>query len=76
VARIFDPFFTTKDVKRGMGIGLKICRDIVHGHGGVLRVESGTGGGTRVVMELPGVPEGWAGAPSDGAESGVGTYHA
>jgi signal transduction histidine kinase len=75
VARIFDPFFTTKDVKLGMGIGLTICRDIVHSHGGVLRVERGTPGGTRVVIELPGVPEKRAGGPSEDAGSGVGTYH-
>ena len=58
IARIFDPCFTTKDSKRGMGIGLKICRDIVSGHGGILRVESGVPRGTRVVVELPGVAEG------------------
>jgi two-component system NtrC family sensor kinase len=56
VSRIFDPFFTTKSVKRGMGIGLKICRDIVDEHGGSLRVEPGTPAGTRVVIELPGAP--------------------
>jgi two-component system, NtrC family, sensor kinase len=52
-ARVFDPFFTTRETKRGMGIGLKICRDIVREHGGQMRVESGSQAGTRVVILLP-----------------------
>jgi two-component system, NtrC family, sensor kinase len=52
VARVFDPFFTTRTTKRGMGIGLKICRDIVHEHGGRMRVESEIQAGTRVVILL------------------------
>jgi signal transduction histidine kinase len=52
VARVFDPFFTTRTTKRGMGIGLKICRDIVHEHGGRMRVESESQAGTRVVILL------------------------
>jgi signal transduction histidine kinase len=56
LSRVFDPFFTTKAAKRGMGIGLKICRDIVGEHGGSLRVERGTPTGTRVAIELPALP--------------------
>ncbi|MFB3819144.1 MAG: sensor histidine kinase [Candidatus Methylomirabilales bacterium] len=50
---VFNPFFTTKPAKRGMGIGLKICRDIIEAHGGRLTVEPGAAGGTRVVIQLP-----------------------
>jgi signal transduction histidine kinase len=51
--RVFDPFFTTKGGGEGMGLGLKIARDIVLGHGGRLRVESDGNRGTRVVIHLP-----------------------
>ncbi len=75
VARIFDPFFTTKDAKHGMGIGLWLCRDIVRSHGGVLRIESGSPRGTRVVIELPGVPKTRQVRQLDNAETGAGTCH-
>ena len=36
--RIFIPFFTTK--KNGSGIGLSICKQIIHAHGGNISVTS------------------------------------
>jgi C4-dicarboxylate-specific signal transduction histidine kinase len=33
-AKIFEYFFTTKPEDRGTGIGLAICREILHGYGG------------------------------------------
>ncbi|MBN2193202.1 MAG: response regulator [Polyangiaceae bacterium] len=51
--RIFEPFFSTKRVGRGAGLGLAISRNIVHGFGGEIRVESGLGRGTRFVVCLP-----------------------
>jgi signal transduction histidine kinase len=65
-SRIFDPFFTTKTAKRGMGIGLKICRDIVMEHGGRLHVESGRERGARVVVEMPGSGKAPDGRSSEG----------
>lgn len=50
---LFDPLFTTKGSGKGMGVGLKIARDILAEHGGHLRVQSDGQRGTRVVMELP-----------------------
>ncbi|OJU21222.1 MAG: hypothetical protein BGN95_11405 [Sphingomonas sp. 66-10] len=50
-ADLFTPFVTTKP--RGMGIGLPLCRDIVEAHGGKLRAEPASGGGTVFYMTLP-----------------------
>ena len=49
-------FFTTKDSgdgKRGFGLGLAICRKIVHLHGGTLNISSLVGRGTTVQVDLP-----------------------
>lgn len=39
--------------KRGMGLGLAICREILTAHGGEIRVESDVGVGTRFTFRLP-----------------------
>lgn len=54
--RIFTPYFTTKnrgDEDRGFGLGLAICRKIVHLHGGNLTVSSKVKKGTTVQIDLP-----------------------
>lgn len=51
--RIFDPFFTTKPVGQGTGLGLAIAHQIVEQHGGLIRVASKPGVGTRFVVALP-----------------------
>jgi two-component system NtrC family sensor kinase len=53
LTRIFDPFFTTREVGSGTGLGLTICRDIVHAHGGRIAVESRVGEGTTFTIRLP-----------------------
>ena len=51
--RIFDPFFTTKPVGEGTGLGLAITHQIIHKHGGDIRVESSPGIGTCFYINLP-----------------------
>ncbi len=59
--RIFQPFFTTKATAargepRGSGLGLSICREIVHHHGGRIDVASVVGRGTTFTLNLPSRP--------------------
>lgn len=53
LARIFDPFFTTKPVGQGTGLGLSISFKIIQDHGGLIRVASEPGRGTRFLIRLP-----------------------
>ncbi|HVS53717.1 MAG TPA: ATP-binding protein [Opitutaceae bacterium] len=48
---IFEPFFTTKD--QGSGLGLWIVQQIMLGHGGVVSVANGPGGGAVFTLQLP-----------------------
>jgi signal transduction histidine kinase len=48
---LFEPFFTTKET--GTGLGLLSCKRIVGSHGGVMRVESEPGRGTRFDLYIP-----------------------
>lgn len=49
--KIFTPFYTTKT--QGTGLGLPICRQLMEGNGGVLRVDSHLGQGSCFTLELP-----------------------
>ena len=48
---LFEPFYTTKE--SGTGLGLVSCKRIVTAHGGVMRVESSPGQGTRFHLYIP-----------------------
>ncbi|HVI00479.1 MAG TPA: response regulator [Enhygromyxa sp.] len=54
--RIFEPFVTMKPVGVGTGLGLYICRDIIHHLGGVIEVESELGKGSTFKVRLPPAP--------------------
>jgi two-component system OmpR family sensor kinase len=57
--RIFEPFArgvhanTDRAAGSGIGLGLAICKRIIDGHRGQIRVEDRPGGGARFVVELP-----------------------
>jgi signal transduction histidine kinase len=54
---IFEAFYRTaeaqKQVKRGMGLGLAISKDIIERHGGRIRCDSTPGEGSTFIVELP-----------------------
>ncbi len=47
---IFEPFFTTKDEGYGVGLGLSTVFGIMERHGGTIRVEETSPGGTHFVL--------------------------
>jgi signal transduction histidine kinase len=49
--QLFRPFATTK--KKGVGLGLYTCREVVRAHGGEIQVESQKGSGTYFRVVLP-----------------------
>lgn len=51
--RVFEPFVRGEG-STGTGLGLAIARAIVDAHGGTIRLAEEPGGGTAVVIELPG----------------------
>jgi signal transduction histidine kinase len=50
-SHLFEAFRSTK--RDGMGLGLTICKSIAEAHGGTLRYEANTGGGTIFRFTLP-----------------------
>jgi C4-dicarboxylate-specific signal transduction histidine kinase len=48
---VFEPFVTTKTT--GLGLGLALCRSIVHAHGGRLTAENNPGRGVTFHCVLP-----------------------
>jgi two-component system osmolarity sensor histidine kinase EnvZ len=54
---VFKPFFRLEGSRNqetgGVGLGLTIARDVVHGHGGDLALDEAPGGGLRACIRLP-----------------------
>ncbi|MBA2937693.1 PAS domain S-box protein [Paenibacillus sp. CGMCC 1.16610] len=51
LTQLGEPFFTTKT--NGTGLGLMVCKRIIHGHNGDLTIQSKINQGTKVQIELP-----------------------
>ncbi|MCA9408923.1 MAG: hypothetical protein KC733_09550 [Candidatus Omnitrophica bacterium] len=49
--RIFEPFYTTKG--NNLGLGLSICKEIIHQHGGVIEVLSEENKGASFTVKIP-----------------------
>jgi two-component system sensor histidine kinase HydH len=47
----FEPFFTTKS--RGTGLGLPLAKRIIEAHGGEIKIDTPSTGGTTVTLVLP-----------------------
>lgn len=52
-ARIFEPFMQLSGKVGGAGLGLAMCREIVHQHGGRILLDSSLGEGSRFTVCLP-----------------------
>jgi len=56
--RVFEPFFTTKQHegrldRRGIGLGLHVCKQLMEEQGGSIAVQSKFGEGTTFTLTLP-----------------------
>lgn len=51
MAKLGTAFYTTKE--NGTGLGLSVCYNIIHNHGGKMEVDSKPGEGTRFTVLLP-----------------------
>ncbi|MFA7487167.1 MAG: HAMP domain-containing sensor histidine kinase, partial [Lysobacteraceae bacterium] len=51
--RVFEPFTQGSGRVGSSGLGLALCREILHRHGGRIRLTSTPGQGARFVLRLP-----------------------
>ena len=65
-ATAFEPFVTTRGDEEGTGLGLAIVQGIAQDAGGMVTLESRSGGGTVVTMLIPAADaaEGLSGDPT------------
>ncbi|HQU13055.1 MAG TPA: PAS domain-containing sensor histidine kinase, partial [Thermodesulfobacteriota bacterium] len=59
LGKVFQPFYTNK--AQGVGLGMPIVKRLVELHGGEVRIDSGSGRGTTVSVDLPRYPFAGAG---------------
>jgi two-component system, OmpR family, sensor histidine kinase MprB len=55
-AQVFDRFYRSEESRSmpGSGLGLSIVRQVAERHSGAVRADEAPGGGTRMVLQLPG----------------------
>jgi signal transduction histidine kinase len=50
---VFEPYFRLASDSDGHGLGLGICRNILHGHGGDIELRNAAAGGLKVKVFIP-----------------------
>ena len=50
---IFQRFHQGNHRRSGKGLGLYLCQQIIHAHGGTITVESEVGKGSTFIIDLP-----------------------
>ena len=55
---VFERFYRSQESRSmpGSGLGLSIVRQVIERHAGNVRVDESDGGGTRMVLQVPGAP--------------------
>jgi two-component system sensor histidine kinase MprB len=55
---VFERFYRSEESRSmpGSGLGLSIVRQVIERHSGNVRVDENDGGGTRMVLQVPGAP--------------------
>jgi two-component system sensor histidine kinase KdpD len=68
-SRLMEKFYrapaTSADGRRGVGLGLAICRAVLQLHGGRISARNRTGGGAEFILELPVDPAAPPAMPSE-----------
>jgi signal transduction histidine kinase len=73
LAHLFEPFRTTKSAGH-LGLGLTLCRELIHAQGGRLRITSAAGQGTTATLSFP-PPEEAASLRCDDSQAVPATPH-
>jgi nitrogen-specific signal transduction histidine kinase len=68
--QVMEPFFTTKDVGKGTGLGLSMVYGFAKQSGGLFRIDSKVGVGTRAEIWLPRAPEDIVAGTVEGEDKG------
>lgn len=53
LARLFDRLYRVENAGAGAGLGLAICKEIIHAHGGKIIAKQSPEGGLRIEITLP-----------------------
>lgn len=52
-SQVFDPFYTTRLEEGGSGLGLSVVHGVIGDHGGEIKIEAQSGGGSCFRISLP-----------------------